>query len=411
MKKIFCTSIVISILTHSVFAQNVPNDPYYNLSQDSQWTLKKIGLPAVWNEFTTGGLTAAGDTIVVAIIDAGFDLNHEDLKANFCTGWNAFDPTAPIPVNYHGTVISGIIGAVGNNNKGVCGINWNVKMLPIYGMSDNLVVVRRAVNHIIEMRQMYNESNGQKGAFIVAANFSFGPSTDRYSGIYSSYSDDDFIGLFSEWSAMFKDLGNVGILSCQPAGSGENIDNLKFYIPLDFTDQHIFVATTLDDDVIDENLSYGAKLVDIGAPVASPVMNFYSTDINNAYTKNNSAPSWTAPHVAGVIALMYAAMPPSMIQTAKSDPANFAKSVKQALLNGADTFPALKPFINSGRRLNAYKAVQEVAGCPRIANIANQIITTNTTVINNAKLILDAVGEVNIIKNFEVELGSEFEIK
>jgi len=57
-------------------------------------------------------------------------------------------------------------------------------------------------------------------------------------------------------------------------------------------------------------------------------------------------------------------------------------------------------------------------------NFTNRIVTTNTTVTscgdinvqnvkvqNNAKLILDAGGEVNIIKDFEVELGSEFEIK
>ena len=57
-------------------------------------------------------------------------------------------------------------------------------------------------------------------------------------------------------------------------------------------------------------------------------------------------------------------------------------------------------------------------------NFTNQIVTTNTTVTscgdinvqyvtvtNGAKLILDAAGEVNIISDFDVELGSEFEIK
>jgi hypothetical protein len=57
-------------------------------------------------------------------------------------------------------------------------------------------------------------------------------------------------------------------------------------------------------------------------------------------------------------------------------------------------------------------------------NFTNQTVTTDTTVTscgninvqnvkvqNGAKLTLDAVGEVNIISDFEVELGSEFEIK
>ncbi|MDR0566637.1 MAG: hypothetical protein LBG47_06340 [Prevotellaceae bacterium] len=58
------------------------------------------------------------------------------------------------------------------------------------------------------------------------------------------------------------------------------------------------------------------------------------------------------------------------------------------------------------------------------ANFTNQTVTANTTVtscgdinvqnvtvINGAKLTLDAAGEVDIISDFEVELGSEFEIK
>ena len=39
------------------------------------------------------------------------------------------------------------------------------------------------------------------------------------------------------------------------------------------------------------------------------------------------------------------------------------------------------------------------------------ITVQNVTVTNGAKLTLDAAGEVNIISDFEVELGSEFEIK
>ena len=59
-----------------------------------------------------------------------------------------------------------------------------------------------------------------------------------------------------------------------------------------------------------------------------------------------------------------------------------------------------------------------------ITNFRDKIVTTNTTVTscgdiniqyvkvqNGAKLTLDAAGEVNIISDFEVDLGSEFEIK
>ena len=72
--------------------------------------------------------------------------------------------------------------------------------------------------------------------------------------------------------------------------------------------------------------------------------------------------------------------------------------------------------------VNAYAAVQ--AACPPV-NFNNQIVTVNMTVTNNcgdinvqnvkilkgSKLIFNVAGEVNIIGNFEVESGSEFEIK
>ncbi|MBK7407735.1 MAG: hypothetical protein IPJ40_06425 [Saprospirales bacterium] len=54
-----------------------PNDPYFG----SQWTLARIQAPETW-EFTTGGSTALGDPIVVAVMDDGFDLEHPDLVDN-----------------------------------------------------------------------------------------------------------------------------------------------------------------------------------------------------------------------------------------------------------------------------------------------------------------------------------------
>jgi hypothetical protein len=73
-------------------------------------------------------------------------------------------------------------------------------------------------------------------------------------------------------------------------------------------------------------------------------------------------------------------------------------------------------------RIDAYAAVQAVP-CTTI-NFTNRTVTANTTVTscadinvqnvtvtNGAKLTLDAAGEVNIISDFDVELGSEFEIK
>ena len=72
--------------------------------------------------------------------------------------------------------------------------------------------------------------------------------------------------------------------------------------------------------------------------------------------------------------------------------------------------------------MDAYAAVR-AASAPSI-DLFDRVITENTTVLNyygdinvknvkvqnGAKLVLDAVGNVNIMGDFEVELGSEYEI-
>ena len=60
--------------TNITLREAIPDDPYYNL----QWAPDIMSLPQAWEEFTTGGITATGDTIVVAVIDGGTDWTHED---------------------------------------------------------------------------------------------------------------------------------------------------------------------------------------------------------------------------------------------------------------------------------------------------------------------------------------------
>lgn len=365
MKRIFYTGLIIGLFAHSTFAQNIPNDPLYR----SQWAPAKIGLPAVWTEFTKGGVTADGDTIVVAVIDGGCNLNYEDLKSNFWknrreipnngndddnngyiddyNGWNAKNSAnmTSSGIYDHGTTVAEIIGAIGNNGIGICGVNWKVKILPVLGVDPDVEVTRRAVGYVVKMRRMYNETGGQKGAFIVAANFSFGPSLNANADV------------LSKWFQMFDDLGRVGILSCQATGNeGWNLDT-KISLPVGCSrEHHIFVTNTTADDTKVSNANYGVNLVDIGAPGS----NIYK-DGSGVVRESNSYTSWAAPHVASVIALMYAAMPQWMIRNCKSDPGGFAGLVKQKLLDGADYIPALNPYVASGRRLNAYKAVASVA--------------------------------------------------
>lgn len=161
----------------------IPNDPLY--SNSGQWNLYSNineggGYPGIpggarltgaW-EITTGVPASGSPSIVVAVIDTGL-VPHADIDSNILdtsgrivpgydfvsnifqandNGGRDNDPTDPgdwvtsadktnEPViceedvvrnsTWHGTHVAGIIGAQGNNNLGIAGINWGAKILPV----------------------------------------------------------------------------------------------------------------------------------------------------------------------------------------------------------------------------------------------------------------------------------------
>jgi len=360
--------------TNITVREAVPDDSYYSM----QWAPTIMSLPQAWEEFTTGGVTAMGDTIVVAVIDGGTDWTHEDLNCwensheipnngidddgngyiDDFHGWNAYNHNGYVGSNQHGTHVSGIIGAVGNNGKGVCGVNWDVRIMPICGSSGNESIVVEAYSYALEMRARYNETNGEEGAFIVATNSSFGV----------DYGNPDDYPI---WCSMYDEMGNVGILSC---GAGPNMNvnvdevgDVPSACPGDYL---IGITNTTSADVKYGSAGYGINNIDIGAPGTS----IYSTTPNNSYG-NLTGTSMATPQVSGTIALMYAALPEEMMQACKSDPANFCLSMRQSLFDGADHLPSLDGLVASGRRLNAYGAIE---------NALNGVVTP--TLIGEVKI-------------------------
>ena len=90
-----------------------------------------INVRPVWNEFTTGD-----SKVVVAVVDTGIDLKHEDLAGNcLSTGhYNAIAGNTYIEAGDHGTHVAGTIAAVSNNGKGVAGIAGGDKAKGIPGV-------------------------------------------------------------------------------------------------------------------------------------------------------------------------------------------------------------------------------------------------------------------------------------
>ncbi len=350
---------------------NPPNDPQYN--NGNMWDMNNTGqnggvadadidAPEAW-DITTGGLTAQGDTIVVAVVDCGFDLNQQDLNfwknrgeipgnlldddgngyVDDVKGWNVATNSDAITSCPHGTHVAGTVGARGNNGIGVTGVNWNVRIMPIfYGNAQDADVVV-AYSYAMDNRRLYNQTNGARGAFVVSTNSSF--------GIDFGHPIDHPL-----WCAMYDSLGSVGILSaCATANTNNNIDIADDIPTACASDWMIAVTNTTRTDVKTLNAGYGATTIDLGAPGT----NITSTYPNNMY-QSISGTSMATPHVAGAVALMYSVQCAQFIADAKQFPASVALIVKDSLLNATDPNASLAGMTVTGGRLNLFKSVKSI---------------------------------------------------
>jgi subtilisin family serine protease len=334
---------------------DMPDDP--NLA--SQWGLFTIGTEKVW-ELTKGGVSALGDTIVVAILDTGFDINHEDLKGNIwinkgekpgdkidndqngyiddITGWNFVHQNATHIADNHGSSVAGIIGAKGNNGKGISGMNWHVKLMVFETRLVSDIIA--AYDYIIEQRERYNRTKGKQGAFVVTTNASF--------GVNKIKCVDQPL-----WGEMYDRLGAAGILSV--AGAANNPWNVDEVGDMPTTCKSDYLMTVLNTNPKDERYAgsaFGAVSIDMGAPG----QNSFSTRNNNEYGvfHGNSA---AAPHLAGAIALLYSIPRHKLADDAMAFPAQTAMKIRNLLLNNVDKVPSLVSLTSTGGRLNVFSSM------------------------------------------------------
>ncbi len=118
-----------------------PNDPLYA----EQWNLSEFGLPEAWE------VESRGSNVVLAIIDSGVDMTHEDLIDKMLPGCDFNgddnDPNPGLPnggKSEHGTHVAGIAAASGNNELGIAGVAYSsaIQILPIKVFDDRGITGR-----------------------------------------------------------------------------------------------------------------------------------------------------------------------------------------------------------------------------------------------------------------------------
>lgn len=99
-----------------------PNDPGWA----QQWAPRRIDASEAW-ELTTGSAQ-----VVVAVVDSGIDLTHPEFAGRLLPGFDYVQGDSQPQDEYgHGTHVSGIIAAGGDNQTGVAGLGWQVRILPL----------------------------------------------------------------------------------------------------------------------------------------------------------------------------------------------------------------------------------------------------------------------------------------
>ena len=316
------------------------NDPAIN----EAWGIKKSQAAKAWE------VTQGSKEIVVAVIDTGIDVRHEDLKNNLWKnpgeigldskgrdkstngmdddgdgfvdnvhGWNFVSNNHDLSDNHgHGSHIAGIIGAEAGNGRGIAGVAPKVSLMilkyfdPKVPKTDNLKNTIEAIKF----------ATAKKVQII------------NYSGGGTDFSKEEFEAV--------KAAKEQGILFVAAAGNERsNSDEHKYY-PADYGLENIISVTAIDPKTeVLASSNYGVQTVDL----AAPGQNILSTLPNNAYGFMTGTSQATA-FVSGAAVLILAKR------------TNFDyQDVKKYVLATGDQKQSLSTKTKTARYLNLYRAV------------------------------------------------------
>ena len=299
-----------------------PNEKAF--TNGTLWGLTNISAAAAWDVLTSAS------NIVVAVVDTGVRYTHEDLASNMWVnpndgghGWNALDGNNnPADAGTHGTMVAGVLGAVGNNDKGVVGVAWRVQIMACacfnsFGSGN--------VSDVITCLD-YARTNGAR---IINASWGFTNSLALSNAMIS-----------------LRDAGIIVVAAC--GNSSTNIDLSPTYPASYQLDNIITVASTSKSNALSTFSNYGATNVDLAAPGEQIYSTFPATD-SYYYTDVPGGTSYSAPYVSGACALLMAQYPADSYQ-----------QIIGRLLSSTDPLPSLAGKCRTGGRLNLQKALRTI---------------------------------------------------
>lgn len=341
----------------------IPSDPQYG----SQWNLPLISAPTAWDRFI------GSKQIVVAVLDTGVAYTHPDLVDNLWTNPGEIpnngidddgngivddyyganyggtrgtgDPWDDDTSDSHGTHLSGIIGAVGNNALGVSGINWTVKVMAVKFLHGS-------------------EGSGELSDVLKAIDYALSKQAKIINLSFEVDEDPTLINDIKSLREAITTADKAGVLVVSAAGnSASNLDTVNIYPASIRLPNNISVAAATRNDTLASYSDYGRHVVDLAAPggvttgSSNAVLSTVWLNNGSLLYRSLAGTSAAAPHVSGALALVWG-----------SAPTLSHYQVKARILNGVDTVSSYSTTITGGR-LNLAKALT-VGELPAIFNVS-----------------------------------------
>ena len=286
--------------------ETTPNDPRFA----EQWALNNVGqsggtVDADIDATEAWDIQTGQKEVVVGIIDTGIDYNHPDLQANM---WK--NPGA------HGTHVAGIIGAVGNNQRGISGANWSVSLVGLKFLTGN----------------GSGTTTDAIAAILYAVDMNIPILNNSWGGGGFSQALADAVTAAEQ----------AGILFVAAAGNENNNNDNNPNYPSNYENENVLAVASSDRrDKRSGFSNYGFNTVDIAAP---------GSDILSTTPGNNyqvfSGTSMATPYAAGVAALIKAQFPGiSHI------------GIKYRIMGSVDHVPDFAGKVFTEGRLNARQAL------------------------------------------------------
>jgi subtilisin family serine protease len=316
--------------------ESIPNsgEDHYN----RQWGLKTIKAEEAWE------IEKGSKEVIVAVVDSGVDIYHEDLKDNIWINEAeksgepgvdddnngfiddiyghdfAYKDGIPEDGTGHGTHCAGVIGASHSNNLGIKGVNKNVRIMPLKFLSargkGSLVNGAKAIKYAVD-----------NGAHIISNSWG----ADAYSDILKE---------------MITYAEERGVILVAAAG---NYSTSNFFYPASYENKNVVsVAATDINDKMAEFSNFGVPHVDLSAPG----VDIFSTFKDNSYKSLNGT-SMATPFVAGAFALLIS-------NKMKQNEAYQMDELIEQVLKTTDHVPSLENSVITAGRLNIYNMLNNI---------------------------------------------------